>query len=314
MKKLSVLLAAAVALCACVGMSTSDGDSTKQWIKIDSSKTSLSGKIEDVCYRLDLRFSPPQAAYGFNRDLACVNKCCWYSERKMVVINPNEYFARDMASAGRAIKYAPEKITFEMSYSSFLNTIHGRAEPKNALKSGGIIMLEGTEVRQQAPYLPIGQEPYKTAVYDDTAAARDGTYLFDGQKPKTAEVETPSFNDERERAEELEKKLAYERNQAVLLLKRFYNKDIDAYIQSIDKAQRAKGQVLLANDRQWITDKIGSPVYKVSCKVNALLGKTRAAMKPYPIDCGAYRVDLDEKTVIPADTSARAIVAGEYRN
>ncbi|MDR1123030.1 MAG: hypothetical protein LBL61_00065 [Elusimicrobiota bacterium] len=312
MKKLLVLLAACAALCACVGMSTTDGDSTKEWIKIDSSKSSLGGKVEDVCYRLDLRFSPPQAAYGFNRDLACVSKCCWYSERKSVSINPNEYFARDMASSGRAVKYTPEKITFEMSYSSFLNTIHGRAEPKSALKSGGLIVLEGVEVKQDSHYLPIGQEPYKIAVYDDAENAHGGTYLFKNQKPDTDE--TISFNDERERAEELQKKLVYERNQAVLLLKRFYNKDIDTYIHSIDKAQRAKGQVLLANDRQWITDKIGSPVYKVVCRVNAQLGKTRASMKPYVIDCGAYRVDLDEKTVTPADAVARAVVAGEYKD
>ena len=120
--------------------------------------------------------------------------------------------------------------------------------------------------------------------------------------------------DEAERQELLQKKLSYERRQAVLLVKRFYGKEIDSYILAIDKAKRAQGLVLMSNDRDWTTVKTGTPIYKVTCKVNGKLGKTASTMKNFPISCGSYEVDLDEKTVNPIDTAARSIVNGEYIN
>ena len=82
----------------------------------------------------------------------------------------------------------------------------------------------------------------------------------------------------------------------------------------IDKAQKRKGLVLMANDRNWLTIKTGSPVYKVTCRVNGRLGATPQDMKDYPISCGVYEVNLDEQTVMPKDTDARTIVSGEYKN
>ena len=147
MKRFLPLIFAAFALCGCVSsMDTGSTETTKTWIKIDSARRDLDGDIIDVCFRLDLRFSPPQAAYGFNTDYACITKCCWYGERRQVVINTNENFARALALNGRAIKYTPETITIDINYSSFFNSIHGRVNPKKAVKSGGLVLLEAKEI------------------------------------------------------------------------------------------------------------------------------------------------------------------------
>ncbi|MDR0645895.1 MAG: hypothetical protein LBG46_02680 [Elusimicrobiota bacterium] len=327
MKKFFVVLFAFTILAGCAGMSGTEGDSTKQWIKIDSSKSSFDGGAKDVCYRLNIRFNPPQALNGINTDAACITKCCWYSEHKTVTINLNDAFAGDLAENGAAYKYTPEKLTFYISYSSFLNTIHGRIEPKSALKSDGLIKLDYTEIKNQNSYLNVGNERVKAAVYDEeTGKNTHSVYLFKKDNPaqnKSASAasgampnqEQPSnFINAQEREEYLQKILAYEREQAVALLKRFYNKDIDAYIMTIDKAQKSKGMILLANDRNWITTKIGYPIYRVACKVNGKLGKTSATMKNYPMDCGVYEVHLDEQTVKPVDSIGRNIATGEYKN
>ncbi|MBQ6224604.1 MAG: hypothetical protein IJJ58_05500, partial [Campylobacter sp.] len=76
MKKLFNLMAVILPLCACAGMSSFDGNSTKQWINIESSKQDLEGKTIDVCYRLDVRFSPQEVTKRFDTDKACITKCC----------------------------------------------------------------------------------------------------------------------------------------------------------------------------------------------------------------------------------------------
>jgi hypothetical protein len=325
MKKIFLLLPIFMTITGCVAMSGADGDSTKQWLKIVSSKSALTGGAEDVCYRLDIKFNPPQAADGINTDAACITKCCWYSEHKTVTINLNDNFARDLAQTGVARRYAPEKLNFYISYSSFLNTIHGRVEPKSALKSGGLIKLNYTELKNQDPYLTVGHEQVNAVVFDEERGKNTySTNLFKKGSPtgnnfaaarENTDGEQPSnFIDAQEREEYLQKILSYERERSVMLLKRFYNKDIDAYIMAADKAQKSKGMVLLANDRNWLTTKIGYPIYRVACKVNGKLGKTRQTMKDYPLDCGIYEVRLDEQTVKPVDSIARSIATGEYRN
>ena len=114
----------------------------------------------------------------------------------------------------------------------------------------------------------------------------------------------------------LQQKLAYERTQAVTLLKRFYGSEIDAYLRFLDKAKKKEGQVLFTDDKVWQTQKIGTPIYKVTCKVNgkiALLGAdVGTPTTNYPIACGTYIVDLDEKTVEAKDALARKIVKKKY--
>lgn len=114
----------------------------------------------------------------------------------------------------------------------------------------------------------------------------------------------------------LKQKLAYERKQAVNLLKRFYGDEIDAYLRFLDKSKKEEGQILLTNDKVWKTKKIGTPIYQIDCKVNgkiALLGaEADTPTTDYPIVCGIYVVDLDEKTVEAKDALAKKIAQKKY--
>lgn len=325
-KFLPTILLMPLLICGCVGMSTTDGSSTKQWISIVSSKSDLDGSTADVCYKLNLRFNPAEAEDRIDTDRACITRCCWYSENKSVQMDFNAGFADDLVENGTAKKYEPEILTVNVSYSPFLKTIHAKAEQKGVIKSDGIVQLEYDQVTKPDQFLDLdfGTQTAKLYRNSDT---KQGTYLFSPEKQpdntpeiytdiKTDDEEETNYNDlsDSARQELLKKKLSYERRQAVLLLKRFYNKEIDAYILAIDKAKRAQGLVLMSNDRDWTTVKIGTPIYKVTCKVNGKLGKTPSTMKEFPISCGSYEVNLDEKTVTPIDTAAISIVNGEYMN
>ncbi len=117
-------------------------------------------------------------------------------------------------------------------------------------------------------------------------------------------------------AETLAKKLDYESNEAVKLLKRFYGDDIDGYLRALDNAKKQKGQVLFTNDKVWKAQKIGTTVYQVDCnvkgKIASLNTKTITDTKDYPIACGTYVVDLDEKTVEARDNIAKDIALKKY--
>lgn len=328
MKKSLIFLIFPLLLSGCVGMSSTDGDSTKKWISVVSSKADMDGDVYDVCYRLNLRFSPAEAEDRINTDAACITKCCWYSDTKTVEFRLNDTFPDDLVQYGVSKKYAPEKIKFYMNYSPFLNTIHGKAEPASAVRSDGLVKLDYTEIRNQERFLTAGHDPVKAAVFeaDDDGDTNKGEYLFKKQPKQEAtpaqkaaaakaqeEAALSSMNDQ-DREALLQQKLSYERRQAVILVKRFYDREIDSYIMNIDKSKKRQGLVLLTNDRKWVTVKIGSPIYKVTCRVNGQLGKTQNDMKAYPIACGVYEVNLDDNTVTAKDTAARSIISGEYKN
>ena len=434
MKRLFNLMVVILPFCACAGVSSFDGNSTKQWITIDSSKQDLEGKTIDVCYRLDVRFSPEEVLQRFDTDKACITKCCWYSDTKTIILHLNSDFAQELAKNGSANKYTNDTLTFNIRYSNLLDTIHATLKPNSVLRSDGLITLDYTKVNSDSGLLKIDLGDFKPYDYSKEADGHKGQYLFEDQEKAMAEhqaavkelremaeyqkvdtgltpgeqvvekttaapvltaqetivlkesaaapaqktviatlqtqadkeaqqkalqaqaqlqaqlqetqktlqeqqlkaqnalqaqnikaepevyqtenvyfsTEVYNLNDPAQRQILLDKKLAYERTQAVELLKRFYEQDIDAYIRHLDKEQAAKGNVLLANDREWKTTKIGYPVYKVSCSVKGKLGKTQNSMKDYPISCGTYEVNLDKKSVLPKDITAITIVNKDY--
>ena len=146
--------------------------------------------------------------------------------------------------------------------------------------------------------------------------------MYDVQKPSTEQNKTAVIEKSLKNSDvqldtlTLKQKLAYERKQAVNLLKRFYGDEIDAYLRFLDKSKKKEGQVLLTNDKSWQAKKIGTPVYEISCKVKgkiALLGaEVGTPTTDYPIVCGTYVVDLDEKTVEAKDALAKKIAQKKY--
>ena len=408
MKKLFIFFAVYLTLCACAGMSSYDGNSTKQWINIESSKQDLEGKTIDVCYTLNVRFSPEEATQRFDTDKACITKCCWYSDTKKIVLNLNADFGIELKEKGSANKYSQDTLVFNVRYSNLLDTIHASVTPSNVMRSDGLITLDYSRVNGNTAILDLGIGDLKVKDYSNEKDGHKGEYMYKEEeesilvrqeaitelqemqeyqkvdtgltpgepepKPKddlwldedfdfeeqnvtypqtqktaigTLQTQTQSktsvtkseqdlkeakkeekpqfkqqdtystkvydLNDPAQRQELLEKKLAYERNEAVALLKQFYEQDIDEYIRFVDKEKAAKGYTLLTNDREWKTTKIGYPIYKVKCNVKGKIGKTQNNMKDYPLPCGIFEVYLEDKKVLPRDITAITIVNKDYK-
>lgn len=367
-----------------------DGNSTKQWITIESSKQDLEGKIIDVCYRFDVRFSPEEVTQRFDTDKACITKCCWYSDTKQITLHLNTDFAKELAQTGQANKYALDTLTFNVRYSNLLNTIHASVRPRSVLRSDGLITLDYSNIANDQGFFQVGIGDLKVKDYSNPEDGHKGIYLYKDEEQAMLERQealdelralsnvdtgitpgervvektnttiqkntvgtrnqktvigtlqtrdsleaqqkalqtnantkyttarnvynskTYDLSDPLQRQELLEKKLTYERAQAVILLKQFYQQDIDEYIRFIDKGQAAKGNVLLTNDRQWQATKVGYPIYRITCNVKGKIGKTQNSMKLYPIPCGVYEVNLDEKSVSPKDITAITIINKDY--
>ena len=131
MRKLLPFVLMPLLLSGCVGMSTTDGDSTRQWISIVSSKKDLDNSNADVCYQLDLRFNPPTAEDRIDTDRACITRCCWYIEHKNVQLNFNDNFVEELLEYGVARKYIPDTVNIIVNYSSFLS--RGASERRGIL-------------------------------------------------------------------------------------------------------------------------------------------------------------------------------------
>jgi len=183
----------------------------------------------------------------------------------------------------------------------------------SATKTGTSSTKTGTSAPKATAAVKSGnQKSNKTSklkdepMYDvQKTAAQNNTVIYNEQ---------PEINEDKKT--DLQKKLTYERKQAVELLKRFYGNEIDAYLRALDKTKKKEGQVLFTDDKVWQAQKIGTPIYKVTCKVNgkiALLGAdVGTPTTNYPIDCGTYLVDLDDKVVEAKDQLARKIVTKKY--
>ena len=110
----------------------------------------------------------------------------------------------------------------------------------------------------------------------------------------------------------LKQLLAQEHDEAAALLTRFYGKNINAHVLSANQALRAKGLIVIPSEDIILTAvKTGTPVYTMKCEALSNAGSTMAAVKPHTIDCGSWHVNLEEKTVNPADTIATNISAGK---
>lgn len=414
MRKLLILIFCLM-LAACAGNRTVDGETTKDWVKIVSSKVDNSGTIRDVCFLFDLSFSP-ESVYDRikNNPASCLEQCCWFSENKSVDLYFNDGFAKDMEEFGVARRYYPDHIKIKMKYSSFLNRLSASAN-SDLISKDGIVKLNYEDFQGSTPILnskfsevqakiytaedmkrdsmpktaPKTKETpsYKTVsmsgvnraellakaqaeeekghahaeeianIYStvvegeaiSTPAAlqiqnKQGTEKVEQQVKGTKAVVPATMKANKAKADEvlydvqktaaednkviaekadatvdtstLKQKLAYERKQAVDLLKRFYGDEIDAYLRFLDNAKKKEGQVLLTNDKVWQAKKIGTPIYQIDCKVKgkiALLGtEVGTETTDYPIICGTYVVDLDEKTVEAKDALAKKIVQKKY--
>ncbi len=293
----------------------------------------LDGNILDVCYRFNFQFNPPEALKKIDTNRACITKCCWASDVKVTQLDFNKTFVNELVNQGKAVKYTPDNIVITVSYSPVIRAVHGKITPKDIVTDGNIINMGVTEVNSPQTVSKVAadseltereypEDPledgylYKTnrnergAVFGKKLMTTSTTIEADGTVSRTTVVERKKTPMSRQKA--LNKMLAQERQQAVKLVKRFFDQDIDAYIMAIDKSKRSQGLVLLANKRNWETVKTATDSYEVTCKVEGQLGKDLKTMQPHPIDCGVYQADLANQKVAPKDIVAKAILDKTY--
>ena len=141
MKKLSILTICLV-LCACAGTRTIDGETSKNWVKIVSSRTDNTGSVKDVCFIFDLSFYPGTAYERIkNNPGSCLEQCCWYSENKTVDFYFNDGFTKDLEEEGISRRYYPDHISIKMNYSSFVNRLSARSS-SDVISKDGVVTLE----------------------------------------------------------------------------------------------------------------------------------------------------------------------------
>ncbi len=172
MRKLFILTFC-VALCACAGTRTIDGETTKNWVKIVSSRTDNSGNVKDVCFILNLSFYPGSAYDRVkNNPNSCLEQCCWYSENKTVDFYFNDGFTKDLEEYGVSRRYYPDHISIKMNYASFVNRLSARATSADAISTDGVIKLDFEDVVKAEEILNEDFSKYQAKVYTDADAVR----------------------------------------------------------------------------------------------------------------------------------------------
>lgn len=145
----------------CMGYRTLDGETSKDWIKIVSSKIDRSGNVKDVCFILDLSFYPGTVYDRLkNNPKTCLEECCWYSENKKVEFYFNDGFIKDLEEQGVSRRYYPDNIILEFSYSPFINRLSVRSTSTQGISKDGVVRLEYRDIDN--PDLLDDENLYKT--------------------------------------------------------------------------------------------------------------------------------------------------------
>ncbi|WP_424245997.1 ribosomal protein S6E (S10) [Elusimicrobium posterum] len=293
------LLIAAVLACGCQTSNHVTFDSSytsnKNWLEIVSDKKDFEGKQVDSCYKLNLKFLPEEAQKRVATDFNCITRCCWRSDTPELTINLNYGLEDELYKYGRALKYSPEKITVKVKYAKLLNTNTASVTPSGAIDRNGRVKLKYTEVTDTA----------RLKVLEERELGR--------QEAASAAAITSSIrNAEAQRLEEqriAQMSMHYNFKQSIDYVKLFRGQDIDNYLMALDKEQESKGYVLLLGPKNWEVQEKGAGVYGVNCTLNAQRGKTQNTMKPYPLKCGNWEVDLSVPAVSAKDKTAVKISA-----
>ena len=231
--------------------------------------------------------------------------------RQQELLEYRRQVKEERAKAKQQVKDGKEKFKQQEEY--FIQGTTGQLEQLEQQEES---FVQGTaeQMAQQKENIKQGAKQIKSNAKDAADGAMYDVQRTLAQEAKIVYIE-PVMPEEVD-ADTLARKLEYETNEAVKLLKRFYGDDIDGYLRSLDNAKKQKGQVLFTNDKVWKAQKIGTTVYQVNCnvkgKIASLSTKTTISTTDYPIACGTYVVDLDEKTVEARDNIAKDIALKKY--
>ncbi|MDR0292232.1 MAG: hypothetical protein LBI01_05690 [Elusimicrobium sp.] len=268
--------------------------SNKNWLEVVTDKKDWEGNQTDSYYKFHFKFLPPDAAARVNNNFNCINQCCWRSGTPEVILDFNAGFKQDLEENGTAKFYTPGKIKIKIKYSSVLGLITASVTPAGAIKRDGTIKLKYKE--EVNPAVTARLAAMRAAKQDAADAQANIAAQRELQLKAQADAET--------------KRLTYEadKNRSVDYIKRIYGRAIDEYLYNLDLAQRKKGYVLLNAEKEWKVIPLGNN-FLVNCTSKSKLGKTQNTLKDYPIDCGAWLVDLNNASVKPYDALAAQIAA-----
>ncbi|WP_428897902.1 hypothetical protein Dip518_000089 [Parelusimicrobium proximum] len=296
MKRILLILPV-IFLSACVSNMNygTDSSTTKEWLEIKSSKIDYEGKQQDSCFKFNLKFIPESIEARLRRfPENCMDSCCWRSDGETVTLDLNRGIEDELYATGKAYKFSPDTITIKVSYSSLLNTTTAKVSP-NIISRDGTVKLSYREITDPNRTAQVKKEKEQAKLERELAIQRAAAAAY--------------AEDLKERTEISKAQAEYRRLQSIEYTRRFFGRNIDLYIYSIDLNMRKDGYILLAGEKSWTSLVSSSGEYTVKCVSNAKRGKSQKSMKAYPIDCGEWRVNVDKQTVVPSNTLAYNIAA-----
>ncbi|ACC97879.1 hypothetical protein Emin_0320 [Elusimicrobium minutum Pei191] len=281
---------------SCAGNVTYDSAyaSNKEWLEVVSDKKDWEGKQVDSCFKLNFKFIPEEAKNRLDKRFSCTQTCCWRSDMPEVVLDFNRDYAQDLAMKGRSRKYEPGVIRIKIKYSSVLGVITASVTPAGAISRDGTIKLK---YKEETNLYRISQLEKQKTIQDEAYEAKKII-----QNAREAELKTQ----EQKRISTLT--LNYNKKQSIDYVKRFFGYDIDNYLYRLDREDAKKGYILINGDKEWNSAMFDN-MFLVTCVSDSKRGKTQNSLKPYPIHCGIWLVDLDNNTVVPHNALAKQIAA-----
>ncbi len=285
MKKLFPL-AITLCLAACYAPLNNSGvNTTKAWLDIPAKKTDFKGSQYDSCYQFRLHFVPAEAQAQLDLADACIDRCCWRSEKDEVVLDFNKNFERNLKFYGRAEKYTPGKITLKISHSNLVNTTGVKISPRGAISANGTVKLKVKTVEDQQRLAQLAQQ-------SRSQQARYNALKADRNIPD-ADEEAEVLSQGQKRAQEL--------------VQRREGTHIDRYFYELDKKYKQQGYVYIVGERFYAAALQADGNYRVSCRAYVQSGASATALRSRTVSCGVWIADLDRGTVAPQDGTARQI-------
>ena len=290
MKKILLGAMFACLLSACyTPLNNSGVATTKPWLEVSAKKLDFDGKQYDSCYRFNIHFWPQEVAEVIDMKNACVDACCWRSDKTEVTLDFNKDFDQRLAYYGRARKYTPGKITFKITHSNLVNTTKVTTDPKGAVSNSGLVKLSYKEYENPARLKQIEEAANRLQT-------RRNAYLNEQRQQQA------------ERVAKTVVQPASKEAQAKALLSRVAGPKIDKYFYQMNKSYNRQGAVFMLSDRllqvQELNTQGGFAVY---CHAKARTGVSATQLKASTFPCGKWRVDLEAQTVQPDNAKAKQI-------
>lgn len=288
MKK-ALLLAICLYAAGCYAPLNNSGTATnKAWLEIPAKRTDFNGKQYDSCYQFRLHFVPAEAAAELDLQDACIDACCWRSDKEEVVLDFNRNFEQHLKFYGRAEKYTPGTITLKVGHSSLLNTTAVHVSPRGAIRANGTVKLKQKTVEDPARLAQLQAQSRRQAAYQNALHT-------DRQNAAAQTLQAEEELAGRRRAQEL--------------VQRTQGAGIDQYFYQLNQSYKQKGWVFFIGERAYQARQLADGTYRVTCRARVQTGTDADHLQSRTLSCGVWSVQPLTGTVSPQDGTARQIKA-----